>query len=300
MAVVNETFVRRFLNGANPIGMTLRTIAEPDYPSTVYEIVGVFGDTKYDDLRGETPPMIFAPASQFPADGPWTAMMIRSNLPPAVVADSLKRRIAEKHPEIIFRCNAFDDEIHDRLVRERLMAMLSGFFGLLAALLAMVGLYGVISYIVARRRNEIGIRVALGADRGQVIRHGHARSGALLAIGLSALGPCYPSLPAAAPSRFSFELKSYDPLTLLLAAFLLGGIAALASYLPARRAARLDPSTALRSRITRSHHCQSRFHSRHHSALSRLSAFQHWSSVSRSPARPAPDSRVGGSFTSIA
>ncbi len=246
VAVVNEMFVRRLLNGADPIGMTLRTFAEPDYPSTVYEIVGVFGDTKYDNLRGETPPMIFAPASQFPAEGPWTAMMIQSNLPPAVVADSLKRRIAEKHPEIILRCNAFDDEIHDRLVRERLMAMLSGFFGLLAALLAMVGLYGVISYIVARRRNEIGIRVALGADRGQVIGMVMREAAWLLAIGVG-IGTVLSLIAGRSAKSLLFELQSYDPLTLMLAAFLLGGIATVASYLPARRAARLDPSTALRS-----------------------------------------------------
>jgi predicted permease len=245
VAVVNPTFVRRFLNGANPIGQTLRTSPEPDYPSTVYQIVGIIPDTKYESLRGETPPMTFAPASQYPADGPWTAMMIRSNLPQAVLADSLKRRIAEKHPDVIFRCNAFEAEIQNGLVRERLMAMLSGFFGLLAALLAMVGLYGVISYIVARRRNEIGIRVALGAARGQVVRMVMREAVLLLAFGIS-IGTVLSLIAGRAAKSLLFQLESHDPLTLLLAAGLLAGSAALASFLPARRAAQLDPMAALR------------------------------------------------------
>jgi predicted permease len=245
VAVVNPTFVRRFLNGANPIGQTLGTSPEPNYPSAVYQIVGLIPDTKYGGLRGEIPPMAFAPASQYPADGSWTAMMIRSNLPQAVLADSLKRRVAEKHPDIIFRCNAFDAEIQNGLVRERLMATLSGFFGLLAAVLAMVGLYGVISYIVARRRNEIGIRVALGAARGQVVRMVMGEAVLLLSIGL-AIGTVLSLIAGRSAKALLFELKSYDPLTLLVAAGLLAGIAALASFLPARRAAQLDPMAALR------------------------------------------------------
>jgi predicted permease len=245
VAVVNQTFVHRFLNGSNPIGQTLRTSSEPNYPSTVYQIVGIIPDTKYNNLRDETPPMTFAPASQYPADGTWTAMMIRSNLPQTVLADSLKRRIAEKHPDVIFRCNAFDAEIQNGLVRERLMAMLSGFFGLLAALLAMVGLYGVISYIVARRRNEIGIRVALGAARAQVVRMVMREALLLLTIGLS-IGTVLSLIAGRTAKSLLFQLESYDPLTLLLAGGLLAAIAALASFLPARRAAQLDPMAALR------------------------------------------------------
>ncbi|PYT29578.1 MAG: hypothetical protein DMG57_11200 [Acidobacteria bacterium] len=161
VAVVNQAFVRQFLAGANPVGKTLRVEQEGKFPSTVYAIVGLIPDTKYSDLRGETPAMIFAPASQFPAPGPFIMMMIRSSALPAAVMSTVKRKIAEKHPEIVAVGGDFQTMIRDGLVRERVMAMLSGFFGLLAALLAMVGLYGVISYMVARRRNEIGIRIAL-------------------------------------------------------------------------------------------------------------------------------------------
>ena len=247
VAVVNQTFVRRFLGGANPIGKTLRTDQEPNYPSTVYEIIGVIPDTKYNDLRSETPPMTFAPASQLPAQaqGPWTVLMIHSNAPPAVVMSTAKRIIAEKHPEIVIASGDFQTWIRDGLVRERLMAMLSGFFGFLAALLAMVGLYGVISYIVARRRNEIGIRIALGAECRQVVGMVMGEAWRLLAIGVAA-GTALSLVPGRWASSLLFGLKPYDPLTLAAAVASLAVIASLASFLPARRASKLDPMDALR------------------------------------------------------
>jgi hypothetical protein len=126
VAVVNHTFVRRFLGNANPIGVTLLTGAEPNYPATVYEIVGVIPDTRYNDLRSETPPMTFAPASQFPAQGPWGFVMIHSNVSSAPLIATAKRKLAEKHPDIIMEFADFQTQIRDGLIEERLMAMLSG------------------------------------------------------------------------------------------------------------------------------------------------------------------------------
>ncbi len=245
VAVVNQTFIRRFLGGANPIGKTLRTSPEPGYPSTVYQVVGVIPDTKYDKLRGETPPMTFAPASQFPSQGPWTAMMIYSSAPSAIVMAAVRRRIAEKHPEIIVDFGDFQASIRDGLVLDRLMAMLSGFFGLLAALLAMVGLYGVISYIVARRRNEIGIRMALGAQRGRVVGMVMRQAGRLLAFGIL-IGTTLSLTAGRWAGSLLFGLKPYDPLTLIAAGVLLAAIAIVASFLPAHRASKVDPMVALR------------------------------------------------------
>jgi predicted permease len=245
VAVVNRTFVRQCLGGADPIGKTLRTKPEPNYPSTVYKIVGVIPDTQYNDLRSETPPMTFVPASQYPAFGPSCFMMIHSSLAPAVVIAGVRHRIAEEHPEMVMEFSDFQARIRDGLVRERLMAMLSGFFGLLAALLTMVGLYGVISYIVARRRNEIGIRMALGAQRGQVVGMVMREAGRMLAIGIVA-GTVLSLVAGRAASSLLFGLKPYDPLTLTAAGALLAVIAALASFVPARRASRLDPLVALR------------------------------------------------------
>jgi putative ABC transport system permease protein len=245
VALVNETFVRRYLNGANPIGQTLRTSPEPDYPATVYEIVGVIPDTKYNDLRGETPPMTFAPASQFPGQGPWTEVMIHSNLAPAAVAAAAKRVIAEKHPDVVTQFADFQREIRDGLVEERLMATLSGFFGLLAVLLAVVGLYGVISYIVAMRRNEIGIRMALGASRGDVVGIIVRQTLVLLALGVG-VGVLLALVAVRSASSLLFGLQPNDPLTFAGASALLVTIALIASFLPARRASRVDPMVALR------------------------------------------------------
>ncbi len=220
VAVVNEMFVRRFLKGVNPLGQTMRTHPEPNYPETVYQIVGVIPDTKYSDLRGETPPMVFGPYSQFPNQRLWAQMMIQSTLPTAVLADSVKQRIAGAHPDVIARFRGFQGQIRDGLVRERLMAMLSGFFGLLAAVLGMVGLYGVVSYIVGQRRNEIGIRLALGADRGQVIAMVMREVGVLLVVGI-AIGMVFAVVAGRWANALLFGLKAYDGVTLMSAAFLL-------------------------------------------------------------------------------
>jgi putative ABC transport system permease protein len=125
------------------------------------------------------------------------------------------------------------------------MAVLSGLFGLLAAVLAMLGLHGVISYIVARRRNEVGIRMALGAQRQQAMAMFLRDAAWLVAIGL-AVGTLVPLVAMRGAGSLLFGLKSYDPVTLSLASALLAIVAALASFLPARRAAKLDPMIALR------------------------------------------------------
>ena len=190
--------------------------------------------------------MVIAPATQFPDDGAGTEIVIHSNLPPAVIADSVKRRIGERHPEIVVQCRNFQTQIRNGLVRERLMATLSGFFGLLAALLGMLGLYGVVSYIVTQRRNEIGIRVALGASRAQVVRMVMREAGWMLAVGV-AIGAALSLASGRAAESLLFGIKPDDPLTLATAAGLLAIIGALASFLPAHRASRLDPMAALRS-----------------------------------------------------
>src|SRR5258707_8066359 len=167
--------------------------------------------------------MTFAPASQYPAQGPWTAMMIYSKTSPA---EAVKRKIATMHPEIVPQFSDFQQDVRQGFLRERLLAMLSGFFGLLAALLAMVGLYGVISYVVARRRNEIGIRIALGANRGQVIGMVMREAIRLLFVGLAA-GTALALIAGRGAGTLLYGVKPYDPLALLGAIALLSGIAVL-------------------------------------------------------------------------
>ena len=243
--MVNQSFVRQFLGGQNPLGQTLRTSAEPNYPSTVYEIVGVLADSQYNDLRSVTSPAVFAPSTQFPDKRPGTAMMIYSNMPAAAAMESVRKTIARNHPQMSIDVMDFQKRIREGMIRERLMAILAGFFGFLAALLATVGLYGVISYIVARRRNEIGIRMALGARPGQVTWMVMRESALLLVIGV-AIGAMLSLLAGRAAESLLFGLRPDDPLTLCVAGLVLAIIAAGASLIPARRAARLHPMNALR------------------------------------------------------
>ncbi len=245
VAVVNDTFVRRYLPGVNPIGQTLRTEAEPSYPSAVYEIVGIIPDTRYNNLRGETPPMAFAPATQFPDAGPWTTMVLYSNVPSATISDAAKRKLTEKHPNVLAEFFDFQKAIRDGLREERLMATLSGFFGALAALLTMIGVYGVISYMVVTRRNEIGIRMALGASRWNVVRLVLRQT--LIALSLGVLiGILLALVATRGAATLLYGLQPNDAGTYAAAIALLILIAVAGSLLPARRAASVDPMQALR------------------------------------------------------
>jgi predicted permease len=244
VAIVNETFVREFLSG-NPIGQTLRTNAEPEYPSTLYEIVGVIPDTRYNDIRSATPPMTFAPASQFPAQGPWGLVMIRSDMPSSAIAAGVKSTLAQKHPDVLAEFSDFQEQIRDGLVAERLMAMLSGFFGFLAVLLTTVGLYGVISYLAQMRRNEIGIRIALGATRGSVVGIILRQTLLLLTAGIVA-GLVLALAGARGAGSLLYGLQPNDPLTFAVATALLSAVSLFAGFVPAYKASRTNPVAALR------------------------------------------------------
>ena len=158
---------------------------------------------------------------------------------------ALRRTISGINPGISFDFVVFTTMIRDGLLRERLMATLSGFFGFLAGLLATIGLYGVISYMVTRRTNEIGIRMALGADRRNILKIIMGEAAALLIIGVG-VGMVLAVLAAGTAKALLFGLQPSDPATLILAMAALAGVTLTASYLPAQRAARLDPMVALR------------------------------------------------------
>jgi putative ABC transport system permease protein len=246
VAIVNETFARRLLNGRDAIGRTFRTIAEPGYPETIYQIVGVVKDTRYQELRESQQAICFVPSSQYPlGSGPFAQILIRSNVPLAALTEQVKSAIAGVSPDILIYFRVFRTMVRDNLVEDRLMATLSGFFAALAMLLAMIGLYGVMSYMVERRRSEIGIRMALGADSGDVSKMILREAGLLMAVGL-AIGTGLALAAATAAGALLFGLNPNDPATLVTAVTALAIAALGASYLPARRAARLDPVQALR------------------------------------------------------
>jgi putative ABC transport system permease protein len=245
VVIVNEAFTRAFGLGPNAVGKRFRREVTPSDPEIVFEIVGVVKNTKYRNLREDFIPIGYYATSQDSSPNAGDQILIRSHLPLAALTASVRRTFGAINPEITFEFRAFKAYIGEGLLRERLMATLSGFFGLLAGVLAAVGLYGVISYMVARRRNEIGIRIALGARRGQVLALIFRESALLLAIGLVA-GTGLALAAGRAAASLLFGLKPYDPITLILAMGALAAIAAAATYLPARRAAQLDPTAALR------------------------------------------------------
>jgi len=249
VAIVNEAFVRQFSTGANPLGKRIWQKAELGQPQVAYEIVGLVRNTKYRDLREDYPPLIYVPISQLDdcrgdcVDS--DTILIRSSTPLAGLTPRVKQTIAQVNPDISILFKSLQGMIHDELVGERLMATLSGLFGVLAALLATVGLYGVMSYMVARRTNEIGIRMTLGAGRGEITRMILREAGVLLSVGLG-VGLVLALAGARAVGSVLFGLKPYDPLTLVAATALLAVVAAAASYLPALRATKVDPMVALR------------------------------------------------------
>jgi len=245
VAIVNQSFARKYLADRSPLGQTFQIEAAPGDPRPFYQIIGVVKDMKNADLRSPFAPLIFVAASQNDAPGTSMDLIIRSRMPSATVIAAVTRTVGEIGPAISLTFDTMHAQIERSLVRERLMALLSGFFGILAALIATIGLYGVMSYIVARRRIEIGIRMALGADRRDVVRLIAREAGMLVLAGLI-VGGVLAVGAASSAQALLFGLQPWDPTTLGLAAAGLGAVAAIASWLPASRAARLDPTTALR------------------------------------------------------
>jgi predicted permease len=245
VAIVNRTFVRRLGLRGDPVGQRFRREATPSEPELVFEIVGLVRDTKYFDLREEYRPIAFLAATQDSDPGPFTQVLIRSAAPLRETSGSVKRAVAGVSPLAGFDSWVLVTTIRDRLLRERLMATLSGFFGALGALIAAIGLYGVMSYLVVRRTGEIGVRTALGASRGAILAMVLRQGGRLLGIGLG-VGLLLALAAARVVRSLLFGVQPHDIRTLGLALVLLAAIGLASSYLPARRAASLAPITALR------------------------------------------------------
>ena len=245
VAIVTERFANLFFEGRNPIGRTFQVEEGAGVERPVFEIVGLVKDAKYTDLREEFTPIAFLAASQEAAPDPFLQVVLRSSAPLATVTSEVTSAVSAARPSVIIQFQTMNSMVRDSLLRERLMATLSGFFGLLAGVLATIGLYGVMSYMVERRKNEIGIRIALGADRGSVVAMIMREAATLLAAGLI-VGAVAAIAAARWTSALLFGLHPSDPVTLAAAAVALTAVAALASYVPAVRASRLEPTVALR------------------------------------------------------
>ena len=244
IAIVNETFARTIFGG-NPVGRSFRTQGPAGKPDPIYQVVGVVRNTKYYEIREDFMPIAYFPFTQEGDPSTEATFVVRSGGSLRETMGSVKSAMAQVDPGIGIEFHRLSDRIQESLLRDRLMAILAGAFGVLAAMLATLGLYGVIAYMVARRRNEIGVRVALGADRGRVVRLVLREAALLLAVGL-AIGTGLALWAGRAAGSLLFGLKPYDPPTLSVAILLLASVALLASYLPALRASRLEPMSALR------------------------------------------------------
>lgn len=246
VAIVNEAFVRKFLNGTkDPLGKRFRFHESPGKPRPLYEIVGVVKDSKYQDMHEEFLSFMYLPATQEEKPDPYDQILIRSSLPLTSLIGSLKETVGNMNPGINLEFKVMQTRIHESLLQDQLMATLSGFFGFLAALLAAIGLYGVISYMVVQRTKEIGIRMAVGAERVDVLGLILREAGMLTMAGL-VIGAGLALASAQAAKSLIYGLRPRDPLTLVAAVVVLSAVAAFASFLPAYRASQLDPLIALR------------------------------------------------------
>ena len=245
VAVINQAMARKFFGSSSPMGKSYRTEGSKPGEMTATEIVGVVKDAKYGQLRELAQPTAYVPASQ--DDDPWGSGIFEIRT--AGVATSLispvKTVFERTSKNLNLEFSTLAVQVSESVNRERLLANLSGFFGALALLLAAIGLFGMMSYNVARRRSEIGIRMALGAEQ-KMILWMVLREVLLLA----AIGMAVGFFAAAASTRLIrsmlYEVSPNDPITLVFAGAVLLSVATLAGYLPARRAARLDPMTTLR------------------------------------------------------
>ncbi len=245
VAIVSKSMAEKYFGAANPLGRLFR-LRDGNVPGDPVEIVGIVKDAKYGSLRDEPSPFAFLPWSQSGIPGPLTSFELRAagGAPTTLIA-GVKSAIARVNRNVSIEFKTLSAKVDDSIEREKLLAALSGFFGALALVLATMGLYGVMSYNVALRRNEIGIRMALGALQSRVLGMVLGEVAVLIAIGLGiGLGATIGATRFIA--GFLYETEANDPWILSSAAAMLALVAALAGFLPARRASRIDPMKALR------------------------------------------------------
>jgi putative ABC transport system permease protein len=242
VAIVNQTAASKFFAGQNPIGKRYRT----RQGGAPVEIIGVVKDAKYETLREDIFPTVYAALSQTATPSPFLTyeLRIEGGAPTALIS-AVKSSLAEVDRNVSLQFTTLAIQVEESLARERLLATLSGFFGTLALILAIIGLYGVVGFNVTRRRNEIGIRMALGADRARVLRMVLTEVAILVGLGLT-IGVAVATGATRLVAGFLYGVNPNDLATFSLSAALLALVAILAGLMPARRASRVDPMIALR------------------------------------------------------
>jgi predicted permease len=244
VAVVNESFAKKYFKGRDPIGLHIGMGADPGTKTDI-QVIGIVKDIKYTNLRDEIPPQCFLPYLADKNIG-FMTVYVRTTLETQQLAAAVRGKVRQIDSNIpIYDLRSTNEQIDNSLRTERLVASLSSVFGLLATLLAVIGLYGVMAYTVARRTREIGIRMALGAVQGSVIWMVMGEVLVLIAIGIAAGLPTALALGRLAQSQL-YGLAPHDVATLSMATMILAMVAGLAGFVPAVRASRIDPMKALR------------------------------------------------------
>src|SRR6266705_654825 len=242
--MINEKFAKRFFPGRNPIGLHMGFGSDPG-TSTEMEIIGIVKDIKYTNLRDEIPEQAYVPYMGSHFLGSMT-VYLRTAVDPNLLMPTVREKVRELDANLpIYGLRTTETQINNSLVTERMIASLSTVFGFLATMLAVIGLYGVMSYTVAQRTREIGIRMALGAEQGNVVWMVMRDVLRLIGIGVVAGIPAALALTRVVESQL-FGLTGHDPRTLAIATVALTVVACTAGYIPALRASRLDPMKALR------------------------------------------------------
>jgi predicted permease len=245
VAIIDQTAARRFFPGLDPVGRTFWIDGIASEPGPPIEVVGIVRDAKYVSLREEIHPTVFFPATQAPDLLLADAFELRTAVRPTALISSVQAAVASVSPAITLEFHMLAQQVSDSMVQERLLAQLSGFFGSLALLLAVIGLYGTVSYIVAQRQREFGIRMALGAEPGSVLWLIMRDIFSVVAIGLL-VGITMSLAATRLLQQLLFAIGPRDSVTLVVAVAALAIVALAAGYFPGRRATKINPMEALR------------------------------------------------------
>jgi predicted permease len=242
--VVNQTFVRKYLHGDNPLGK--RLVYGRNGRMGTFEIVGVADDVKYGKIRNEVPPTAYWPYQQATLISRQMVYLVRSEGNPLAIADGVRKVCLDLDKNVpVVHMQTEEAVVTGSLFLERTFALLSSAFGALALLLACVGLYGTIGYAVTRRTGEIGVRMALGAERGRILRMILSEVSSVVILGIL-IGLPVSSATARLLNHQLYELSPHDPPTIIAASLAILVITLLAGYVPARRASKVNPVVALR------------------------------------------------------
>ncbi|MFI5092671.1 MAG: ABC transporter permease [Candidatus Acidiferrum sp.] len=245
VGIVDETLARKFFPKGDALGNYFRVQPEPGKAAPLIQIVGLVKDAKYESLREEALPTAYFPIAQITEPAEEQVFELRTGTRASALISAVQEAVAGVSKTIPLDFGTLAQQVDDSLVQERLLATLSTFFGGLALLLAMIGLYGALSYLVAQRQPEFGIRMALGAPRSSILRLVMRDVIIVLAGGLTA-GVCLALATVGVLKKMLFGLAPHDAFTFIAAIGLLSAVAIVAGYIPARRAMRVDPMVALR------------------------------------------------------